>query len=139
MIIEAQEDFYFSKMGSLNANYHKELEKLGAKVFRATYYPFPFHARSHHAISLDHLVNNELIKLLANSAKIPVITGEKVSSLIAKNVFLAEKEDFHTCFYVCGNDATLDIGTVRDALPLLTAFVEEGKKMQTHETEEMTG
>ncbi len=131
VIIEAQEDSYFSKAGGFSSDYHTKIESLGAKVFRAAFYPFPFHTRAHHALSLEHLVNNKATKMIVNSAQFAFSAEESAASLIAKNVFFSEDADFHTCFYVCGNDATLDIGTAREALPLLSAFVKEGKKMET--------
>ncbi len=138
VMIEAQEDFYFSKASGFSSDYHTKIENLGAKVFRAAFYPFPFHTRAHHALSLAHLVNNKATKQIANSARFDVESGESVASLIAKNIFIvhAPYGGFHTCFYVCGNDATLDVGTAREALPLLSAFVKEGKMMETKLTEE---
>ena len=132
VIIEAQEDFHFSKASGFSSAYHTKIEKLGdAKVFRAAFYPFPFHTRAHHALSLEHLVNNKATKLIANSAQFAFSEEDSAASLIAKNVFFAENVDFHTCFSVLGNDATLDIGTARDAVPVLSAFVKEGKLMET--------
>ena len=131
VIIEATHDFYFSGTNSFEPDFHDKIQRLGASVFRAAFYPFPFHVRSHHALSLEHLVNNQAAKVLANTAKFSISSGEKASSLIAKNVFLAGNEDVHTCFYVCGNDATLNVGTVREALPLLSAFMEEAAKMDS--------
>ncbi len=133
MIIEAVKDFYFSGAGGFASDYHKKLSDLGGLVYRACFYPFPLHPRAHHAISLDRLTHNHVTKTLANTALFSAERDEKVSSFIAKNIFLAGEENFHTCLYVCGNDVTLDIGTVCDSFPLLEAFIREGTKVEEKE------
>ena len=130
VILEVLQDHYFSGKGAFAPDYHDKLNQLGASVFRATFYPFPFHERSHHGISLEHLVHNCATEVLANTIHFSMNQDEKMSVLIAKNIFLAGKEELHTCFYVAGNDATLDIATAREICPLMKAFVKEGKKLE---------
>jgi hypothetical protein len=132
ILIETFKDFYFSEQGRLQPNAHKKIATSGAKVFRANFYPFPFHARSHHALSLDHLITNSVTKILANTIPLNLKSDEPMSSVIARNIFFDGDQANHTCFYVCGNDATLDIGTAREAVPLLSAFIKEGQKMARH-------
>jgi hypothetical protein len=129
VLIEALKDFYFSEKGRLNLDTHEKIAALGHKVFRANFWPFPFQARAHHALSLEHLVNNSLTEMLIDTAHLDLCPNEKMSSAIAKNVFLSGGEEWHTCFYMCGNDATLDVGTARDIVPLLSAFIEEGQRI----------
>jgi hypothetical protein len=126
IILEARRDFYFSEQGRFDLDTHTKIAALGHKVFRGNFFPFPFHERAHHALSLDHLVNNSVTDTLADSA-ITLSREEKVSSAIARDVLLSGDGEYHTCFYICGNDGTLDIGTVRDAIPLLSAYIKEAQ------------
>ena len=130
VIIEAMKDYYFSDQGGFDTDYHNKIIALSAKVFRANFYPFPFQIRAHHSLSLDHLENNDHTKITANTIPFKFPENEKVSSMIAREIFHKGEGEFHTCFYVAGNDATLDIGAVRDVIPLLAAFVEEGQKLE---------
>lgn len=136
ILIEALKDFYFSEHGRLHPDTHEKVSQFGAKIFRASFYPFPFHIRAHHALSLDLLVNNSVTEILANTIPLTLKSDEQMSSVIARNVFLDGNEEHHTCFYVCGNDATLDIGTTREAMPLLSAFIKEGQKMAQHASDD---
>jgi hypothetical protein len=129
VLIEALKDFYFSGEGRFDLDMDQKITKLGHKVFRAGFYPFPFHARAHHALSLDHLVRNVETKMLEDSIPLNLAENETMTSAIVRTIFLSGDEAWHTCFYVCGNDATLDIGTAREALPLLSAFIEEGQRV----------
>lgn len=129
VFIEVLKDFYFSEKGRFSLDTHEKIAALGHKVFRASFYPFPFHLRAHHALSLDHLVNNSLTEQLIDTIQLDLSPNEKMTSAIAKNIFLNGSEECHTCFYICGNDATLDVGTAREVLPLLSAFIEEGQKL----------
>lgn len=129
VIIEALKDFYFSNKGGFDHNFHKKIAQLSISVFRASFYPFPFHVRSHHALSLNHLVCNLVTQVPINTTSLSLGMNEKMSSVIARDIFLSGAEEYHTCFYICGNDASLDKGAVREALPLLSAFIEEGDKM----------
>lgn len=126
IILEARKDFYFSQQGRFDLDTHTKIAALGHKVFRGNFFTFPFQARAHHALSLDHLVNNSVTDTLADSA-ITLSQEEKVSSAIARDVLLSGDGEYHTCFYICGNDGTLDIGTVRDAIPLLSAYIKEAQ------------
>ncbi len=128
-IIEAREDSYFSKKGAFSPDFHKKIAATGSSVFRASFYPFPFHTRSHHALSLDHLKFNFLTERLSNTLPFSTIEEESVANFLAREVFLKTMDKCHTCFYVCGNDATIDLGTAREIVPLLTAFLEESQKM----------
>lgn len=128
VIIEARKDFYFSDEGAFDPDLHEKIAQLGVPTFRAKFWPYPFHSRSHHALCLDHLVNNSETENLANSMSFALDEDEKMSSGIAKNIFFEGKEEWHTCFCIGGADATREIGTVRETLPLLSAFIEEGKK-----------
>jgi hypothetical protein len=134
IVIEALQDFYFSGKGQFEADFHTKIQNLGVAVFRASFYPFPFHIRAHHALALDHLVNNSLTHGKANAASFSLEKDEKLSSALAREIFLKGEEQTHTCFYICGNDATLDIGTAREVVPLLSAFIEEGQKMSVQES-----
>ena len=129
IIIEAMMDYYFADKGRFDLDYHKKIIGLGAAVFRANFFPFPFQVRSHHSLSLEYLENNDVTEVVADTISLHFTEGDKMSSVIAREVFLKGKEKFHTCFYVAGNDATLDIGGIRDVVPLLAAFVEEGRKL----------
>ncbi len=128
VIIEAQKDFYFSGKGAPEVDIHEKISRLGVSVFRAKFWPFPFHIRSHHALSLDHLENNPETQVLANTLSFALDPGEKMSSAIARNIFLEGSEEWHTCFYIGGADATRDTGTVREIMPLLSAFIEAGER-----------
>jgi hypothetical protein len=130
IMIEAIKDYYFSESAGFASDYHKKLMDLGVRVFRASFYPFPFQIRSHHAISLAHLTNNCATKILANTANFSFQEDENVASLLAKEIFFSGNKELHTCFCISGNDATLNTATVRDTLPLLEAFVKEGLKME---------
>ncbi len=136
MIIEVLKDFYFSEKGGFQHDLHHKIAQWRASVFRACFYPFPFHTRAHHAASTALLVNNAVTKVHANTMSITMENEETVASAIAKNIFFKGDKEFHTCFYICGNDATLDIGTAREAMPLLSAFVAEGQKMEQKAVEE---
>jgi len=135
VIIEAQKDFYFSEKGALKADIHEKISQLGVSVFRAKFWPYPFHMRSHHALSLDHLENNPETQVVANTMSFDLGQGEKMSSAIARNIFFEGDEEWHTCFCVGGADATRDTGTVREVMPLLSAFIDEGeRRAQSSET-----
>ncbi len=132
VMIECQKDNYFSGSSGFESNYHDKLTNLGARVFRASFYPFPFQVRAHHALSLAHLTNNLATKKLSDTANFSPRDGESASSMLARNVFLAGDKDVHICFYVGGNDANLDLATARDVIPLLEDFVKEGRKMESN-------
>lgn len=123
VIIEALKDFYLSEKGALDPFYHDKISKFGASVFRAKYWPYPFHSRSHHALSLNHLVNNSQTQVLANSPFFTVKENEKMSTSVARNIFLNDQDDCHTCFCIGGADSTIEVGTVREVIPLLSAFI----------------
>jgi hypothetical protein len=124
VMIEALNDYYFSGKGGFGPDIHKKMDESGALVFRGIFYPFPFHVRSHHSLSLDHCVYNSETKVLLNTLAFPLTEGDKMSSVIAKGVFSRGSGPLHTCFCVGGNDETLDVATVR-MMPLLSAYVEQ--------------
>ena len=128
VIIEARKDYFFSEEGSFDPNIHEKIAKLGVSVFRAKFWPYPFQSRSHHALCLDHFVNNSETQLLANNMSFSLNEGEKMSSAIARNIFFEGDEEWHTSFFIGGADATREIGTVRETMPLLSAFIEEGER-----------
>ncbi len=130
IIIEALNDCYFSGAGSFESNIHTRIEKLGIPVFRASFYPFPFQVRAHHALSLDHLVHNSATKVLSNTVPLSLGMYAKMSSILAKDIFYKGNGTEHTCFYICGRDDTLDVGAVREIIPLLSAFIETGQEME---------
>jgi hypothetical protein len=136
ILIEAQNDFYFSGNGGFQADTHEKIKRLKVPLFRASFHPFPVHTRAHHAISLDHLNNNSATQVTANTFPFPLEKWEKMSSAIARNIFFAGDLEYHTVFIIAGNEANLDVGTAREALPLLSAFVEEGQKLAEKEVKE---
>jgi hypothetical protein len=123
LIIEDKKDFYFSEESAPNENYHTKLSRLGNLVCRLKFWPFPFHRRAHHALGLNHLVNNPETEMLANTMQFFLRQDEKMSSAISRNIFMSNKEEWHTCFCIGGADSTLETGTVREVLPLLSAFI----------------
>lgn len=128
VFIEARKDFYFSERGQFDPDIHEKISHLGHRVFRAQFFPSPFQIRAHHALQLNFFENNAEMRLLADSIPLNLKEGETMPSAIAKLFLNPDSEEWHTCFYMCGNDATLDIGTSREVLPLLSAFIEEGNK-----------
>lgn len=132
VIIEALKDYYFAygDKGGFDFDLHEKIKQLGVAVFRASFFSYPFQIRSHHSLSLKHLKNNSATEVLANTIPLSFQSEEKMSSTIAREIFHKGEEEFHTCFYVAGNDATLDTGGIRDIMPLLTAFIEEGQKLE---------
>jgi hypothetical protein len=132
VIIEAKDDYFFSGHGALEADLHLRIAQLGVRTFRAQFWPCPFHSRSHHTIPLNHVKNNsETDHLLNTEEHFPLGKDQKLSRAIAKNIFLEEKEDWHTSFVIGGADETLDIATEREIIPLLLAFIREGEKIET--------
>jgi hypothetical protein len=129
VIIETPNDFYFSEKGAFDPELHQRITEAGALVFRAGFHPFLFHPRAHHAVSLDNFVNNCETEIKANTASFPLNPRDKVTSMIAREIFLSGDESCHTCFLVCGNLTTLDTGTILEALPLMSAFEEEAEKV----------
>ena len=128
VIIEAQKDVYFSGKGAFEATIHEKIAQFGVSVFRSSFWPYPFHSRAHHALTLNHLENNSETKVLANTRSFFLLNpDEKMSSAIARNVFFKSDEEWHTCFCIGGADSTRDTGTVREVMPLLSAFIEEGE------------
>lgn len=128
VLIEALKDSYLSGRGAPDADLHEKVAKLGASVFRAKFWPYPFQQRAHHAIALNHLVNNSKTQILANSDFFPMEEDEKMSSAIARNIFQKGRDDWHTCFCIGGADSTIEIGTVREVMPLLSAFIKTEEK-----------
>lgn len=126
VLIEALEDHYFSGEGAPEADLHEKITRTGASIFRGKFWPFPFHVRSHHAIPVNHFKYNSVTQIEANSMSFSLDEEESISSAIARNVFFAGREEFHTSFCIGGADATLNSGTVRDVIPLLSAFIEKG-------------
>ena len=124
VMIEALYDYYFSGKGGFDPKIHDKMSDLGALVFRGLFYPFPFHVRSHHSITLDYCVKNSETQVLADTLGFALTEGDKMSSVIARKVFSQGDAPLHTCFCVGGNDETLDVASVR-ILPLLTAYVEQ--------------
>ncbi len=120
IVIEAQQDFYFSGENGFASNFPRE-----TSLFHARFFPYPIQSRAHHAIPLNHVTNNSETKVLANTVAFQLQENEKMSSALAKNIFLGGREEWHTCFYIGGADCSLNVGTVRDVMPLLTAFIAE--------------
>lgn len=129
VIIEARSDYYFSGKGGFDPNIHEKI-KDRADVFRVNLYAPLVHVRAQHSLSLDHFACNSETQVLCNTALFSFSEGETVPSLIAREIFHRGDENLHTCFYMAGNDATLDVATVRDVLPLLSACIEQGEKKE---------
>ena len=121
VIIEAKMDSYFSGAGGFG--------KMANAHVRATFFPTYFHVRAHHALSLDHLKRNSLTTITGEDAFFR--EGESAATAIARNVF---SSGWHTCVYVCGNDAQLNLGTARGVLPLISAFITQDEKKETSST-----
>ncbi len=130
MVIEAQEDYYFSREGAFGENFHTKIIHTDAKVFRASFYPYPFHPRAHHALSLEYFENTTTTNVSANTIPLSFAQQEKVTSVIARELLHKGTQQWHTCFYVAGNDATLDTGGIRDIVPLAYEFIQEGQKLE---------
>ncbi len=129
VIIKALEDYYFSGKGALDSDTPKKIDRLGFPTFFAEFWPYPFHSRSHHAITLNHLKNNSETGVHINTDEhFRLDEGEKMSTAIARNIFFRGEAQWHTSYCTGGSDATLDIGTVREVMPLLSAFVHEGNR-----------
>ena len=132
VIIEARRDFFFSGAGAFDPEFHKKIEDLGVEVFRAQFWPYPYHSRAHHALCLNKLKNNsETVVLTPDEEFFTIFPEEKMSNAIARNIFLEGTEEWHTCYCIGGADASLEIGTVREVVPLLSAFKEEGEKTES--------
>lgn len=136
VVIEAQKDYYFSEKGAFGPDFHQKIISAGAKVFRASFFPCPFQIRSHHALSLEHFEKNEMTEVLADTFPLSLGQEEKVTSMLAREFFYKGDEEFHTCFYVAGNDATLDTGGIRDIIPLAYEFILEGQKLEALNTDQ---
>jgi hypothetical protein len=124
VMIEARNDYYFSGKGGFDPKIHEKMSDLGALVFRGVFYPFPLHVRSHHSVTLDHCVKNSETQVLADTLGFSLSEGDKMTTVIAKEVFSRGNAPLHTCFCVGGNDETLDVASAR-IIPLLSAYAEQ--------------
>ena len=128
IIIEAKGDHYFAEKGAFARNLHQRIARFGVLVFRAIFWPSLFHVRAHHAVSLDQVKFNDATEIPAgNTMQFKYREDQSMSSAIAENVIFAGDQEFHNMFCIGGNITTLDIGTMNDVLPLLSAFLEKGK------------
>lgn len=124
IVIEAREDFYFAGNGGFASDLHERIDAMGIAIFRAQFYPFPYHPRAHHALGAQHLVYNEETRVLGNSMKIDYHSHKSVIDTLIHKVFMNPEESTHTCVYLAGNDATLDIATAREIMPILSQIVD---------------
>ena len=125
VIIETHEDFYFKEKGRLDRDMHEEIERMHIPVSRVSLYPFPghsIHSRSHHALPLSMLTCNSETQVAINTASLSFEGDLKMSSVLARDIFLKGDQEWHTCFYIGGSDATLPIGTLREVVPLFIRF-----------------
>lgn len=128
VVIETHDDFYFKEKGRFDRNMHEEMEQLCISVSRISLYPFPgfsLHSRAHHALPLSMLTCNSETQVDINAASLSFEEDLKMSSVLAKDIFLKSDQEWHTCYYIGGSDATLPTGTLREIVPLLSAFIEE--------------
>jgi len=125
VIVETPYDHYFSGKGAFAPDFHTKLRDAGASVFRGSFCPSPFHARAHHALSLDHLVRNCETKVIVDEIGLETSSQVPISDALAREIFLKGDKDVHTCFLVCGSTTTPDIGTMLEADPLLSACQRE--------------
>lgn len=133
VIVEALKDYYFSEKGAFATNFEVQIGALGVPVSRAKFYPFPLQVRAHHAESLDRLPFNQATKIDSankDSSAILLRKHETAASWLVREIFLKTVDKCHTCFYVCGNDADLNLGTVRDIKPLLEEYVKEVQELE---------
>lgn len=130
ILIEVLKDFYFSDKGALDPNFYEKIVSFGASIFRAQFWPFFFHYRSHHALPLKYLKNNSLTKISTNSPFFSIKNNQRMSAAIVQNIFLKEQKNWHTCFCVGGADSTLDIGMLREVKPLLKDFIRSRDQFQ---------
>jgi hypothetical protein len=76
-------------------------------------------------------VLNSVTEVHKNTIPLSIEEGneEKLAAVLARDIFLSGPDEWHNCFYVGGNDATLDVGTAREVVPLLSEIIEEGERM----------
>ena len=126
-LIEAKFDHYFSGKGGFDETLHQDLREKDVQVFRGQFYPVPYHTRSHHALPLDHLKKNSVSAVDEDNRDLKMNENENVSDYLTRSLFCNpnKNEQKHTCLYVAGNEANLDLGSMRDIFPMLRSIIKQ--------------
>jgi len=125
IVIEARDDYYFSGKGKLDQDFPEKLQNAGANVFHGTFFVPMIAQRSHHAIRLDWIINNEKAGT-ETTHFLPFPTNQTLAQGIAENIFRqTEDNKAHTCLLVGGNRDNLNTITYLQAAPLLIAYLQK--------------
>ena len=88
VVIEVEEDYYFSGKGAFGPKFTEILRDLGMKVYRNSFTSneFVYHTRAHHALPLNKLKNKDKDD---STSILPLKPGENVAAGVAKCLMLS--------------------------------------------------
>ncbi|NGX47762.1 MAG: hypothetical protein K1000chlam3_01145 [Chlamydiae bacterium] len=88
IILEAENDYYFSGNGAFDKNLASNLSKLGASTFQGKFKinPLRTHPRAQHAATIDSFCN--MTGKTIEQGKFSINPGENLASAIVRNIFL---------------------------------------------------